>query len=428
MQRSNEYTRNASLVLGAIIIGASISYLDWRGLVLWLGLGTLLMLIVHSELGMLLGVALTAFSRFLVIGINLQPADFAFLVFGAFWIVQRFYQERPLSFKPEPGITCLLIGAVAILFSFFVTSSFGISLGSYIQLIYLVILTTLLVAMFDDKEFLYAAIWTLVLAAGGISVYGVLGYFRGGARVIGTFDNPNVYSSYVIAAIPLAWFLIKKIRKRFGKVFISGLIMFMAIGLLLSLSRKGWLALAVQIFYLAVCSKKRKLFMGVLISILTIVIILLPLINTILPEQVIDRALAFTRDSSTVNSRLNLFKISFDLIRSHPLFGVGLEMFPWYAPLNSHSTWIGLWAEVGLVGVLPFIAALGIISMGFLYRSFKTNNRDNMINAIAASFFGLFFISQFGNIVFFRHYWIIIAMSVSVLSHSEYRKVKSNER
>mgnify|MGYP000965345539 CR=1 FL=1 len=418
MQNSAISTRNSILVLAAIFIGISISLLDWRGLALWLGLATVIIFSVRSEYGILLGIALTALSRFLIIGINLQLADMAFLLFGTFWLIQRLYQERPISLKLEPAVAFLILGAATALCSFFVTSSFGVSLGNYVQLFYLVALTAILVVMFDDKKFLLAAMWIFVLAAGGISIYGVLGFFTGGARVIGTFDNPNVYSSYVIAIIPMAWALTKRIRQRTVKALIYILMAFMTMGLLLSLSRKGWIALALQIFFLAMCSKKRKLYIGVLIALLALTVILWPFLSTLLPEQIIDRALGFTSDSSTVTSRVKLFQISFDLIRAHPIFGVGLEMFSWYAPINSHSTWIGLWTEIGTVGVLPFIAALGIVSVGFLFWSFGRKEPDYIINALAASFFGLFFISQFGNIIFFRHFWIVLAMSIAALKQS----------
>jgi O-antigen ligase len=82
----------------------------------------------------------------------------------------------------------------------------------------------------------------------------------------------------------------------------------------------------------------------------------------------------FSRRQNTVDNRLDNFAIAWNAFKAHPTFGLGygkfqVEWHNYYDRVESrlgigmddgnHSTFLGLLADVGIVGTLPFVAAIG---------------------------------------------------------------------
>ena len=105
-------------------------------------------------------------------------------------------------------------------------------------------------------------------------------------------------------------------------------------------------------------------------------------------------ATLFSRRLQTVDYRLDNYQIAWDAFKANPWFGVGYGMFfnEWrnYADLNhsrvgigladgNHSTWLGILAELGLAGALPFTAlvACAAIMCFSAYRQLKRTGTES---------------------------------------------------
>jgi O-antigen ligase len=76
--------------------------------------------------------------------------------------------------------------------------------------------------------------------------------------------------------------------------------------------------------------------------------------------------------ASSLGGRQLLFGQTLDLIRSHPIFGVGLGgytvLFRGVAPeIYPHDVWLTFWVEIGVAGVIAF----GVILFGLLWRGWR---------------------------------------------------------
>ncbi len=209
-------------------------------------------------------------------------------------------------------------------------------------------------------------------------------------RAIGFFIHPNFYALW---SAPLLALLIPNIAQRVKnwklpvprslseggeivrqladwKFFIAWILG--ATGLLLSLSRAGWLGLAAAILvYLVVAADKqiRKL-ASVMVVVIVIVIISIPNLRWrfVLP---------FYGEKSAV-SRLSLWNTGIKAVKKSPVLGLGLTGFSnnWDR-LNTdpnldthnypHNIFLDLWVETGPLGLTSLIGLVGLI----IYRGLR---------------------------------------------------------
>jgi O-antigen ligase len=146
-----------------------------------------------------------------------------------------------------------------------------------------------------------------------------------------------------------------------------------AAGLLLSLSRAGWLGLAAAVLvYLifAADAKIRKIsFAAVIVMVIVIVSI---------PNLRWRFLLPFYGEKSSV-SRLSLWQTGVKGIKESPVFGLGLTGFSrQWETLNTdpgltdthnfpHNIFLDLWVETGLIGLISLIGLIGL----YIYRGLR---------------------------------------------------------
>ncbi|MCX6742837.1 MAG: O-antigen ligase family protein [Candidatus Parcubacteria bacterium] len=149
--------------------------------------------------------------------------------------------------------------------------------------------------------------------------------------------NHNLLAEVFVCIIPIALILYWYEKDTFWKnVYLIGTIIMVGLNLL-TLSRAGWLALALQLLVLAVLKYKKEV-KNILTS-------YLPYLGLILMAPIIYlmyRLFNSTLMSSSNLNRLNLIELSFALFKNHPLFGNGsgtfipaLSQIKWYLALTA---------------------------------------------------------------------------------------------
>ncbi len=214
----------------------------------------------------------------------------------------------------------------------------------------------------------YLTLWGLPQAFWGNSVEP--------KRAVSFFIHPNFYALW---SAPLLALLLPDIgqRAKNWKLKIGNWKFFIAwimgvIGLILSLSRAGWLGLgaAILVYLIIAADKKIRKLAGVIVIVLVIVIISMPNLRWRF-------TLPFYGEKSAV-SRISLWETGIKGIKESPVLGLGLTGFSnnW-GRLNSdpnldthnypHNIFLDLWVETGLIGLISLIGLIGIL----IYRGLR---------------------------------------------------------
>jgi O-antigen ligase len=247
----------------------------------------------------------------------------------------------------------------------------------------------------EKKSLLLTACYLLLAAMG---IYAIIQYFTllglppaywGNSeepkRALGFFSHPNFYALFVA---PLLALMIPDLGLRIKD---KGLRMFDiklwawligVIGLLLSMSRAGWLGLAAALaVYLiaaadlpsgALAKEGKKIRKIIFAGVIVIVIVIVSVPNLrwrfILP---------FYGEKSAV-SRVSLWQTGVKAVKESPVLGLGLTGFAKnWDRLNAdpnidnhnfpHNIFLNFWVETGLLGLISFIGLIGL----FIYRGLR---------------------------------------------------------
>jgi|GEM_PF-928293 len=192
-------------------------------------------------------------------------------------------------------------------------------------------------------------------------------------RAISFFLHPNFYALW---CAPLLAFLLPNLRLKVEDIkknwiFVGGW-MIGAFGLLLSMSRAGWLGVgvAISVYLIVAADKKIRKVAGVIIIILIVVIFSVPNLRWRF-------TLPLYGEKSAV-SRLSLWRTGVSAIKESPMFGLGLTGFSQnWERLNTdpnldthnypHNIFLDLWVETGLIGLVSLTGLMGL----YVYRGLR---------------------------------------------------------
>jgi O-antigen ligase len=354
------------------------------------------------------------------------------LIFGV-WLVVNNRVRDFTNFKPSVNKKVLLaVGLffLAGLISMFIGRADRAKLGQFIVLflqpISLFFIGAYIFSKYPKtKNYLLAAIYSLLAVAG---LYAILQYFAliglptawwGNSvepkRAISFFVHPNFYALW---CTPLLAFLIPDVFANL-KSSILNLKSFAwllgAAGLLLSLSRAGWLGLAAIILVYLIFAANAKIRKTVFAAVVVIIIVIVSVPNLrwrfILP---------FYGEKSSV-SRLSLWQTGIKGIKESPVLGLGLTGFSrQWTTLNTdpgltdthnfpHNIFLDLWVETGLIGLISLTGLIGL----YIYRGLK--NRQDLIKlGVSLFLIALLVQGQIDNPYFKNDlamvFWIILAL------------------
>ncbi|MFC7621699.1 O-antigen ligase family protein [Microlunatus sp. GCM10028923] len=193
------------------------------------------------------------------------------------------------------------------------------------------------------------------------------------ARHAGPLPDPNFWARLLVAGLPLALALAERAwklgRRRWAGA--AGLIALLLLaGIYLTSSRGGFLAAGVALLgYLIAAGHGRWLLAIVPTGALAL---LLPGVGSRLLSFG-DEDVQLAAEDPSVLSRLATQRVALAMIADRPLVGVGpdgyIPAFGRYAAeagqqidrvLAPHNLYLGLWAEVGLLGLLAFLLLVGV--------------------------------------------------------------------
>jgi len=210
-------------------------------------------------------------------------------------------------------------------------------------------------------------------------------------RASGTVGPINAQAQYFEFLIPIA-FLLSLVTLKFKHKILSCLALgFGALGLIVTFSRGAFVGIIIGLAVVFLLAKRmhmisKQKYMTVMISVILIAIILAPLVYSFIAA----------RQEATL-ARFHLYKVGLDMIRDHPLLGVGLNnhvvQAPYYDPESyifttpTHNHYLFIASEVGIPGLLLFLA--------FLFSAFFGALRNAGSNAVFPALISLGIVGAF---------------------------------
>ncbi len=207
-------------------------------------------------------------------------------------------------------------------------------------------------------------------------------------RLAGSFKAPNYLGAYLALSLPFvlgffvaSWQSLRKQKYGIWVVFALGaIVVMMAVNLALTLTRGAWVGVAVAILciglYLVVVSLAKMKSLGGVLKFILIVVILLSMILGayvyLTPQHIKTRLNTLVeRPTGFMGERPQWWGISLDLIKKHPIIGVGMGRFRHEAQLNSfpdvqdipfhaHNIYLHIAVEQGIPSLLLFLWMIGL--------------------------------------------------------------------
>jgi O-antigen ligase len=175
----------------------------------------------------------------------------------------------------------------------------------------------------------------------------------------GLSGDPNYYAVNVVLWVPLMLFWLVSKRPRGEKWFCVVCLLVIIFAFIFAASRGGFIGLSVALLFLILNTRNRLRNLA-LVSLLMMPIIFAP------GESAFSRLLHPTEsDQESSQFRLELWEAAENTFFAHPLFGVGMGHYhptivrggavielPFHV---AHNTYVGLLADLGLAGIIPFL-------------------------------------------------------------------------
>jgi len=198
-------------------------------------------------------------------------------------------------------------------------------------------------------------------------------------RAIGLFPDPHMLAFYLGLVSPFV--LTMAVLSPRWRVWLTIAFCFLVVVLFLTFSRGGYLGLLVSFLVAGFLgwrffSRETRIFVSGLFLAATVLIFLTG-------PAVVERFFSvFNLAEGSNVGRLEIWRTSWEQIKSHPILGVGLGNYPlalnfnepYRSAVTSHNLYLDILAETGLFGLLAWVWFLGGILKEWLVKIKKADN------------------------------------------------------
>lgn len=385
--------------------------------------------------------------------------DEALLLLSLVWLIyQRMTAPQTLASRLNPlDLPIAFFITIGFALMMVVSPYLSIAIAGYratVQYILWFYVVTRLLRNDNDFMSVYLA---LVAVASVIALHGIYQYITAApipeswtdqaeqsvrTRVYSIFGSPNIMADFMVLFAPMTAALAYFTKNRKLQLLFWFFTFTMCLSCLFTMSRGGWMAMAVAVLIFAILVDRRLL--G-LMALAGIVAMFLPFVASRI-------GYLFTPDfaASTSNggrgSRWLLAKTYLD---SNPIWGFGLGMFGgavamqhkiyrWVSYFYVDNYYLKILVEMGYVGFIAFILMLvGLACTAFvsLFRASKVKQKSSMYPLCAGMFAGLsgvlvhcYFENIFEEPYMMAYFWIVAALIVYIGFFRERPSKKVAER
>lgn len=366
--------------------------------------------------------------------------------YGGLTLIKKWTKgEAKLSFENFPGILFFLLFILASCFSLINSENLLYSAKYILRPLTFFYLMFVIVPynVISSRKVLFRVFWVLYFVGISVALMGlwsvlnpeVPGILRRavpvpifGIPILGT--NHNLIAEVLISVIPIALILIWEVKEFVVKKFLILGLLFMIVINLLTFSRTGWIALALELGLLVVIKYRKSIR-----SIAELGMVLFLIISPVLIYMYLFMTSEMVRSSNL--NRIALTKIAIETFEKHPIVGAGVGTFieqvsrdRWYIidfgePSEAHGVVQKLLAESGILGFGTFFALLGYV-MWRLIKTYRGQEADSpwkyIILALILSSFGSIVFQLFNTSYFVSKLWFPLGIALAAARLAEEEK------
>jgi len=382
------------------------------------------------------------------IGITLAPVlptmallVLAVLSFAAFIIQFGCDREKKVPYSPVNKYI-VLYAFIYIVATFTSVNVMGSLKGGLLTVLFVLFAVILQSAVQSKKQF--DLLFYLMVAAGTVvSLYGLMQYVFGAAgaenwvdeemfgsvtRVYSTLENPNVLAEYLLIVIPMAFAGILAGKGKLKKVIFALCFAVMALCMILTFSRGGWLGLLVAAAVFLIMLDRRFILLG---------IVGLIAMYFVLPDSILNRFLSIgdLGDSST-SYRVAIWMGTIAMLKDYWLCGIGPgvdgfnKIYPIYSynaatAQHSHNLFLQITCDAGICGIVIFLAILfKYFRTAASAVSRETDKKSRYFQIASVSSMCGFLVQSMTDYSFYNYrvmflFWVLVAFGIIAARRSE---------
>lgn len=336
--------------------------------------------------------------------------------------------------KDAAGLSFIVLFAI-MLISFFYSTDKHISLDESLRFLTNILLYFIVKYEVKDDNWKKQLINSFMLSLFAVNIFGLIQiktgiglphefYRNSRERISAAFGNPNSFGAFLILGIfPVIIFLIKE-KQILKKTFYIALFLMSMINIYYTSSRNAVLAFIIGCIVLIILFNWKFSFAFIFAALL-ILVKFKSLFNNILKKAA---------NSALDESRIKLWKTALQMIKNHPILGVGngnyvslynsyIKKYPKleyadYRNFPCHNSYLKIESELGIVGGISF-ASLLISIFVKCYKAIKVNEYKfkNFFIGFFASIAAFYFMNLSDNLFFVPkvviYFWIFAALADS---------------
>ena len=289
------------------------------------------------------------------------------------------------------------------------------------------------------------ALWVLKAFVAGAALAATYGIVAGGtteavnsssgvSRISGTSGDPNEFAAMLVVGMVLAAAVALSERRLLLRWAAAGAIGACMLGIVLTVSRGGLVALAAALIVAVVLSGRWRIPTAALV--LAAALVTIGYFTTYAPPAAQERVV----ETQGGSGREDLWEVAWRMVQDRPLLGVGAGNYPISAidyllrpgvivrdefiidtPKAPHNVYLSVAAELGIIGLAMFLAILGfaVASMLKAARLFEQQGDEQMeiyARALAVAFVGLLTADFFLSEAFGKQLWLLVGLGPALLA------------
>lgn len=266
---------------------------------------------------------------------------------------------------------------------------------------------------------------------------------RGESRAQGPVDEPNRFAQIMLVLVPLAGYLYRTARSKKAAAWAAALGLMTLVGVILTLSRGGFVTLALVFVAMAAVKWIRP------VHVVTGAVVVAVLAMAVSPQfvsrltSILDARhlvggsdFGYQEADGAIRGRTTEMLAALHVFRDHPVLGVGPGQFtPFYfvpysksssvkfrelnVPRRAHNLFLELAAEQGALGLGVFVAIVGLL-MRWLWRArLAVAARDagaaDLASAVWLSLLAYLGSGMFLHLSYQRYFWLLLALASAAL-------------
>lgn len=261
-------------------------------------------------------------------------------------------------------------------------------------------------------------------------------------RAFGPFESPNYLAMFIVPATFLSLSIFDYIRGSSNKLVIASLYILPLYALYASHSLGGLLAFGFALitflaFQTAKLHKLKILNSGWKLAGLILVLVVVAAVFAYIFSSI-------SSETYSRSMRVDIYRYAWDLVRNHPIFGIGLGQFQSeveslssgnlgfqlyglsYA-LHPHNLYLGYWLSLGILGIVSFFALV----INFFQRLGKSRGDVTLSAGLFAAMVAIL-IHGLIDTTYFKNdlsavFWLMLALSLLIKSKNNVqRKITKN--